>query len=166
MPSSRKLSLVEAGRRDSNSSSRGSVSRQRPSGHTVSLQCISRQHLPRRSASGRDASQHLPSGCSLGLTDTECQGKDLLNTLCHGDAYPEDTRYGEARPDMVYHGICHMDAAWVLQMQCVKANVFRTQCITVERVRTGYIPAFAIWSQFKPYTANLRHDLANHGGFW
>jgi len=165
MPSSRKLLQVEAGRRDSNSSSKHSVSRQRPSGRTVSWRYISRRHLPRQSASGQDASQHLPSGHSLGLTDAEYQGKGLLNALCHGDAYPDDTRYGEARPDRVCHGICHLDAVWVLRTQRVKGIVFRTQCITVEHVQAGYIPAFAIWLQHVRYAAKLRHDLANHGGF-
>jgi len=44
-------------------------------------------------------SGQLPFGRSVGLPDAECQGKCLLDAVCHG----------EARPDEQCQGICHLD---------------------------------------------------------
>jgi len=58
------------------------------------------------------------------VPEAACQGKGLLDTLCHCNAYPDNTCHGKARPDGMHHGICHLDAAWVLRIQSVKAKTF------------------------------------------
>jgi len=60
-------------------------------------------------SSEQGVSGHLPSGLSVCLTDTVCQGK------CH--------------PDKEFQGICLLNTAGVLQTQSVKADVVRMRSV-------------------------------------